>query len=82
MKKKNPDYNNLLKQIKQKVRKLEEIAVSLNFDLSDVINSGSIKPLAISGTENELIEIYQILNQIESVFIKVNNKFVELKKKY
>lgn len=81
-KRNNPDYNNLLAQIRSKVKKLEQIAISLNWDLNETLTSSKIKSSNIELRENELLEILQTLNQIEIVFIRINNKFVELKKGY
>lgn len=77
---KNPDYNNLLKQIKLKVKKLEEIAVSLNFDLAETINSSKVTERNIRSKQNELLDILTVLGQIEKVFININNTFVDIKK--
>lgn len=77
---KNPDYNNLLKQIKLKVKKLEEIAVSLNFDLAETINSSKVTERNIRSKQNELLDILIALDQIEKVLININNTFVDIKK--
>lgn len=81
-KRNNPDYNNLLSQIRSKVKKLEQIAISLNWDLTETLTSSKIKSSNIELSKNELLEILQTLNQIEIVFIRINNKFIELKKGY
>lgn len=81
-KRNNPDYNNLLVQIRLKVKRLEQIAISLNWDLNETLTSSKMKSSNIELSENELLEILQTLNQIEIVFIRINNKFVELKKGY
>lgn len=77
---KNPDYNNLLKQIKLKVKKLEEIAVSLNFDLAETINSSKVTERNIRSKQNELLDILIALDQIEKVLISINDTFVDIKK--
>lgn len=76
----NPDYNDLLKQIRSKVKKLEEIAVSLNYDLTETINSSQMLGTNIAMSANELVQILQTLNQIEEVFLRINNRFVVLKR--